>query len=65
MRPVKILEREEFTDSASEKQKKELIYLAAWSILKELQSEGLLSKETVEKINRKNAETMGCKQVAI
>lgn len=65
MRPVKIFEREGFTESASEKQKKELIYLAAWSILKELQSEGLLSKETIKKINRKNAETMGCKQVTL
>lgn len=45
--------------------KKEMIYLAAFSILKRLYQQGQISKSVFERLNRKNAECQGCKMVVI
>lgn len=49
----------------SEAMKKEMIYLAAFSMLKRLYQQGKISKMVFERLNRKNAESQGCKMVLI
>lgn len=50
-------------ESAEERIKKELKYLMALSIIRKLYAEGKLSKKICERLNRKNAETLGCEEM--
>ena len=44
--------------------KKEMLYLASVDILKRLFKQGI-EKEIIDRLNSKNAETMGCKVIPI
>lgn len=46
--------------SAEQRQKNLTIYLLARDILKRLYNKGAVSLEVLERLNRKNAEQMGC-----
>lgn len=45
--------------------KKQMIYLAAWGVLKKIFNEGEIDISIVEKINKKNAETLVCDYLPI
>ncbi len=44
--------------------KKQMIYLASVDVLRRLLQQGI-DKKIIERLNQKNAETMGCKAVPI
>ena len=44
--------------------RKQMIYLASVDVLKRLLKQGV-EKKIVDRLNRKNAETMGCKMIPI
>ena len=45
--------------------KKQMIYLAAWGVLKKIFNEGKIDISIVEKINKRNAETLVCDYLPI
>lgn len=45
--------------------KKQMIYLAAWGVLKKIFNEGIIDISIVEKINKRNAETLVCDYLPI
>lgn len=45
--------------------KNELMYLAVFSVLKRLYSNGDISKEVFNRLNNKNAENQNCKPITI
>lgn len=45
--------------------KNQMIYLAAWETLKKIFSEGKIDISIVEKINKRNAETLLCDYLPI
>lgn len=45
--------------------KKQMIYLAAWGVLKKFLNEGKMDISIVEKINKRNAETLVCDYLPI
>lgn len=45
--------------------KKQMIYLAAWGVLKKFFNEGKLDISIVEKINKRNAKTLACDYLPI
>lgn len=49
----------------SEDMKKQMIYLASLDIIRRLLRDGVVSREVLERLNRRNAESVGCKPVAI
>lgn len=48
-----------------EQQRKEFIYLMALSVLRKIYNDGLICKEVFVRLNRKNAETMGCAEMPV
>ena len=44
--------------------KKEMLYLASVDVLKRLFKQGI-EKDVIDRLNSKNAETMGCKVIPI
>ena len=38
----------------------QMMYLATWGMLKKLFASGKMDKDTVEKLNKRNAETLMC-----
>ena len=48
-----------------EEMKKQMIYLASADILRRIAMSGGVEIEILERLNRKNAETMGCKVISI
>lgn len=49
----------------SNQMKSEMTYLMIFSVLKKLYSNGSISKEIFERLNKKNAEQQGCKVITI
>lgn len=45
--------------------KNQMIYLAAWGVLKKIFNEGIIDISIVEKINKRNAETLVCDYLPI
>lgn len=45
--------------------KKQMIYLAAWGMLKKIFNEGKIDEVLVEKVNKRNAETLMCDYLPI
>lgn len=45
--------------------KKQMIYLAAWGVLKKIFNEGEIDISIVERINKRNAETLVCDYLPI
>ena len=49
----------------SEEVRKQMIYLASVDVLRRLLRSGKVDPKVIERLNRKNAETMGCTAVEI
>lgn len=49
----------------SEEIKKQSIYLASVDLLRRMLRDGKFDKQMLDRLNRKNAETMGCKAVEL
>lgn len=49
----------------SEEIKKQSIYLASVDLLRRMLRDGKFDKQMLDRLNRKNAETMGCKIVEL
>lgn len=45
--------------------KKQMIYLAAWEVLKKIFNEGKIDISIVEKINKRNTDTLACDYLPI
>lgn len=45
--------------------KKQMIYLAAWGVLKKIFNEGKIDISIIERINKRNAETLVCDHLPI
>lgn len=45
--------------------KNQMIYLASLDIIRRLLRDGVVSREVLERLNKRNAESVGCKPVAI
>lgn len=45
--------------------KKQMIYLAAWGVLKKIFNEGKIDISIIERINKRNAETLVCDYLPI
>lgn len=45
--------------------KNQIMYLAAWGMLKRLLNDGKINETLVEKINKRNAETLMCDYLPI
>ena len=56
---LRFTEKEGNTVSVEEKNKNEAIYLASVAVLRRLYLKGV-DEKTLERLNRKNAEAMGC-----
>ena len=48
----------------NETAKKEMIYLAAYSVIKQMRENGIITREAFERLNRKMAEEQSCKPIA-
>ena len=49
----------------SEEIRKQMIYLAAVDVLRRLLRSRMIEPTVIDRLNRKNAEAMGCKEVEI
>ncbi len=49
----------------SDEVRKQMIYLSALDIIRRLLRDGVADREVLERLNRRNAESMGCKPVAL
>lgn len=49
----------------SEDLRKQIIYLSSIDIIRRMLRDGIASREVLERLNRRNAESMGCKPVAL
>lgn len=49
----------------SEDLRKQIIYLSSLDIIRRMLRDGIASREALERLNRRNAESMGCKPVAL
>ncbi len=49
----------------SEENKNEMIYLAAYSIIKRMLNEKIITKEAFDRLNKKIAEVQSCKPVLV
>ena len=56
---------EGITESFEEKQKNELKYFAALSVLRNIYKSGKISLTVLERINEKNAEKTACRAVSL
>ena len=52
-------------DSRSEQSRYWWIYLSSLDIIRRMLRDGIASREVLERLNRRNAESMGCKPVAL
>lgn len=48
-----------------EKVRKQMVYLASVDVLRRLAKSGQVAIKVLERLNLKNAETMGCKAISI
>lgn len=49
----------------NEEMKKQMIYLATVDLINRMLRDGVLSKEVLERLNKRNAESLGCKPILI
>ena len=49
----------------NEEIKKQMIYLVSVDVLRRLLRAGMVDSPIIERLNKKNAETMGCREVEI
>ena len=49
----------------SEDLRKQIIYLSSLDIIRRMLRDGIASREVLERLNRCNAESMGCKPVSL
>lgn len=49
----------------SEDLRKQMIYLSSLDIIRRMLKDGIASREVLERLNRRNAESMECKPVAL
>jgi len=49
----------------SEEVRKQMIYLASVDVLRRMLQSGIVERTVIDRLNKKNAETMGCKVVEI
>ena len=49
----------------SEDLRKQMIYLSSLDIIRRMLKDGIASREVLERLNRRNAESMGCKPVPL
>lgn len=49
----------------SEEIRQQMIYLASVDVLRRLLQSGIVERTVIDRLNKKNAETMGCKVVEI
>lgn len=49
----------------SEDLRKQMIYLSALDLIRRMLKDGIASREVLERLNLRNAESMGCKPVAL
>ena len=52
-------------ESMTEDLRKQMIYLSSLDIIRRMLRDGIASREVLERLNRRNAESMGCKPVAL
>ena len=45
--------------------RKQMIYLSSLDIIRRMLNDGIASREVLESLNRRNAESMGCKPVSL
>ncbi len=51
--------------SAEERLQNELKYLMALSVVRKLYADGKLKREICERLNKANAETLGCEEIPL
>lgn len=51
--------------STTSQEEREFIYYSAWAIIKEVYLKDVVSKEILHRLNKKNAEDMGCRELSL
>ncbi len=49
----------------SEDLRKQMIYLSSIDIIRRMLKDGIASREVLERLNHRNAESMGCKPISL